>query len=182
MDTPALRDTLIDAALELLEREGDVPSLRAVARTAGVSAMAPYRHFPDKAGLLAAVATHGFELLYRTLSEADRQADAREALVAQGLAYIDFARAHPALFGLMYSQQYGSATPEAVVKSYDVLAHRVAAIVPKHAAAATLACRALVQGMAMIEMKRRLLSAKPEDVGVALRLFVAGLDDRAPAV
>jgi hypothetical protein len=29
------------------------PGLRAVARAAGVSAMAPYRHFPDKTALLA---------------------------------------------------------------------------------------------------------------------------------
>ncbi|WP_423787484.1 TetR/AcrR family transcriptional regulator, partial [Klebsiella pneumoniae] len=44
-----LRATLVEAALDLLEHGvGDV-SLRAVARAAGVSAMAPYRHFPDKA-------------------------------------------------------------------------------------------------------------------------------------
>jgi AcrR family transcriptional regulator len=44
-----LRTTLIAAALKILEAEKAEPSLRAVARAAGVSAMAPYRHFTDKA-------------------------------------------------------------------------------------------------------------------------------------
>ena len=44
----------------MLEAQSEEPSLRAVARAAGVSAMTPYRHFPDKTALLAAVADHGF--------------------------------------------------------------------------------------------------------------------------
>jgi AcrR family transcriptional regulator len=55
-----LRETLIVEALRMLEAGSEEPTLRAVARAAGVSAMAPYRHFPDKAGLMAAVANRGF--------------------------------------------------------------------------------------------------------------------------
>jgi AcrR family transcriptional regulator len=169
-----LRETLIAEALKMLETEQEEPSLRAVARAAGVSAMAPYRHFPDKAGMMAAVADHGFQRLRSALAMADDQPDAREALVAQGLAFIDFARKNPALFRLMYSSEYGSASTEAVRGTYDVLARRVAGIVPKQAAAATLACRALVQGIAAIELSGRLM-ASPGDIAVALRLFVSGL-------
>lgn len=170
----ALRETLIAAALDILEAEREAPSLRAVARAAGVSAMAPYRHFPDKAGLLAAVADHGFQRLKSALMLADDQDDAREALFAQGMAFIDFARAHPALFRLMYSHQYGHASTDAVRDTYEVLARRVAGILPAQAAAATLACRSLVQGLATIELSGRRM-AEPDDVAIALRLFVCGL-------
>lgn len=166
---------MIAAALELLEAKMEEPSLRAVARAAGVSAMAPYRHFPDKTALLAAVADHGFKILRAALEVADNQPDAREALFAQGMAFIEFARTNPALFRLMYSHQYGRASADAVQDSHDVLARRVAGILPTHAAAATLACRSLVQGMAMIELSGRLVPAEPDDVALALRLFVSGL-------
>ncbi|MGX5803420.1 TetR/AcrR family transcriptional regulator [Bradyrhizobium sp. Arg314] len=170
-----LRETLIEAALSILEAESAEPSLRAVARAAGVSAMAPYRHFPDKAGLLAAVASRGFEMLRSALNAADDRPDAREALFAQGMAFIDFARMNPALFRLMYSHQYGHADTHAVQGTYEVLATRVAGILPAHATAATLACRSLVQGMATIELSGRLMPAERDDVANALRLFVSGL-------
>ena len=170
-----LRNTLIAAALRILEAEREEPSLRAVARAAGVSAMAPYRHFADKAGLLAAVADHGFESLKSVLIAADDQPDPREALFAQGMAFIDFARSNPALFRLMYSHQYGRAGSDAVQATYEILAKRVAGIVPMHAAAATLACRSLVQGMATIELSGRLAPAELDDIAIALRLFVSGL-------
>jgi AcrR family transcriptional regulator len=166
---------LIAAALNILRADKEEPSLRAVARAAGVSAMAPYRHFPDKAGLLAAVADHGFNVLRSALVAADDQPDAREALFAQGMAYIDFARRNPALFRLMYSHQYGSASTAAVQATYEVLARRVAGILPAHAAAATLACRSIVQGIAAIELSGRLAPSEPADVAIAVRLFVSGL-------
>jgi AcrR family transcriptional regulator len=174
----ALRETLIAAALNILEADGEEPSLRAVARAVGVSAMAPYRHFVDKAGLLAAVADHGFKLLGSALIAADDQPDAREALYAQGMAYIDFARTNPGLFRLMYSHQYGNASTEAVRRTYEVLAKRVAGILPTHAAAAALACRSLVQGLAAIELSGRLAPSEPDDIPAAVRLFVSGLGAR----
>lgn len=177
MDTGnGLRETLISAALGILETESEEPTLRAVARASGVSAMAPYRHFSDKADLLAAVASRGFEMLLSALAVADREPDAREALFAQGMAFISFARANPALFRLMYSRQYGHAGMDTVQRTYQVLASRVAAILPARAVpAAVLACRALVQGMATIDTMDRLAPAGPDDVALALRLFVSGL-------
>jgi len=172
-----LRKRLIAAALKILEADRVEPSLRAVARAAGVSPMAPYRHFADKAALLAAVASHGFEILRNALIVADDQPDDRKALFAQGMAFIDFARTNPALFRLMYSHQYGFADSDAVWGSYEVLARRVARILPTHVAAATLACRSLVQGMASIELSGRLTPAEPDDIAIAIRLFVSGLGE-----
>ena len=177
MDTHvALRETLIAAALRILEADGTEPSLRAVARSAGISAMTPYRHFPDKAGLMAAVADHGFEQLKRALIVADDRPDPREALFAQGMAFIDFARGNPALFRLMYSHEYGSAGTDAVQGTYEVLARRVSSLLSTQAVAATLACRSLVQGLATIESSGRLAPAKADDIAIALRLFVSGLE------
>ena len=53
-----LRAACLDAAMSLLEEGTEATlSLRAVARRAGVSANAPYRHYRDKDELLAALAT-----------------------------------------------------------------------------------------------------------------------------
>ena len=55
-----LRQALLTAAVELLKtKDAKSLSLREVARAAGVSHTAPYRHFEDKAALLAAIAQEG---------------------------------------------------------------------------------------------------------------------------
>ena len=68
-----LRQALIRSALEILSQAGVAGlSLRAAARRARVSAMAPYRHFADKEALLAAVAEYGFQHLAGRLAAAAR--------------------------------------------------------------------------------------------------------------
>src|SRR6476469_8276563 len=63
-----LKRALTEAALELVKEKGPKGfTLREVARRAGVSAAAPYRHFADKSQLLAAVATQGFVQLHEAL-------------------------------------------------------------------------------------------------------------------
>lgn len=70
-----LRAALVETAVRLVQREGiEALSLRSVARLAGVSAAAPYRHFADKRALLAAVAEEGFRLLASALRDAARAA------------------------------------------------------------------------------------------------------------
>ncbi|WP_091612797.1 TetR/AcrR family transcriptional regulator [Amycolatopsis saalfeldensis] len=100
----ALRESLLDACLHLIETEGiGAVSLRRVARDAGVSPRAPYNHFPDRASLLAALSGRGFEELARQLEAARATADAPvPALVALVRAYLGFARARPAYFSLMF--------------------------------------------------------------------------------
>ncbi|MDQ1921243.1 TetR/AcrR family transcriptional regulator [Massilia pseudoviolaceinigra] len=96
-----LRKTLLEVADQLID-EGDAGafSLREVARRAGVSPPATYRHFGDKQALLAAVAQKGFEDFGRALSEAIGAAD--DPLAAMGQAYVRFAVARPGRFRLMY--------------------------------------------------------------------------------
>lgn len=96
-----LRTALLDAADGLLD-EGDAGaiSLREVARRAGVSAPATYRHFKDKEDLLAALATRGFEAFKKALGDAI--SNAGDPLAAMGQAYVRFALARPGRFRLMY--------------------------------------------------------------------------------
>ena len=102
----ALRAALLDAGeRELAEAGPEAFSLRRVARRAGVSHAAPAHHFGDVGGLLTALAGRGFE---RLLALADRRAaaagpGAEERLMAYGLAYMDFAREHTALFRLCFA-------------------------------------------------------------------------------
>ncbi len=99
-----LSRALVSAGRRILEREGpDALSLRAVAREAGVSPAAPYHHFKDKSELLEAVAHEGWEELGEAVKEARKRAsDAHVALGEIGVAYVSFARQHPALYRIMY--------------------------------------------------------------------------------
>ena len=57
-----LRNALLEAALLILEREGEAGlGLRDLARAVGVSPAAPYRHFDNRAALLEALAVTGFQ-------------------------------------------------------------------------------------------------------------------------
>ena len=90
-----LRPALLRAASRLLEKEGPAAlSLRDLARRAGVSHNAPYRHFPDREALLAALAADGFRRLGEALAGASRR--------EMGEAYVRFALEHPQLFRLMF--------------------------------------------------------------------------------
>ncbi len=67
-------------------------TLREIARRAGVSHNAPYRHFRDKDALLAAVAAQGFRELTRAMRvPGERPSKALDKLKQSGLAYVAFA-------------------------------------------------------------------------------------------
>ena len=100
-----LRRALLDAALVLLQtKDMEGLSLREVARQAGVSHTAPYRHFADKAALLAAVAEEGFITFGEYLNEAVTQANADPigSLMSTGEAYVRYALEHPTHFRVMF--------------------------------------------------------------------------------
>jgi AcrR family transcriptional regulator len=156
-----LRAALIEAGLDLLREVGPAAlSLRAAARKAGVSAMAPYRHFADKDDLLAAVAAHGFRLFGGALAGSSAaQAGANDALRAQGVAYVRFATAEPALFRLMFGPVIGGeagleALKGAGAPAFDQLRAGVAAAMPGLEAQAredfVLACWSIVHGLSCL--------------------------------
>jgi AcrR family transcriptional regulator len=80
-------------------------SLRDVARRAGVSHGAPAHHFRNKAGLLTAFATAGYQLLAESVIAAVAEsgaADGAAELAAIGRGYVRFAVGHPAHFEVMF--------------------------------------------------------------------------------
>lgn len=99
-----LREALLKAAIRLIAEVGPTAfTLREVARRAGVSHNAPYRHFRDKDDLLAAVAAQGFrELTQAMLDGAGQQSDAIQRLKGAGLAYVRFALRRPEHFTVMF--------------------------------------------------------------------------------
>ncbi len=100
-----LRRAIVATAMAMLQEGGDWQfTLREVARRAGVSHAAPYKHFPDKAALLGEVALTGFDQL--RLALAATHAAASDGLGAEFAAmmraYLAFGEANPALYRLMF--------------------------------------------------------------------------------
>ena len=112
-----LRPVLVDTAVELARTTGpDGVVLREVARRAGVSHNAAYRHFDDRAALLAEVADRAMadlEQAMRTRVDAvaidDPVARAVERLGETGRAYVEFAIREPGLFEVAFTAPEGDA-------------------------------------------------------------------------
>ena len=95
-----LRPALLRAAIETIDMSGAAAmSMREVARRAGVTHAAATYHFGDRAGVLAAVAAEGFEIL---AAELQAVRDEERGFLEMGIAYVRFALAHPAHFEVMY--------------------------------------------------------------------------------
>jgi AcrR family transcriptional regulator len=99
-----LREALLEAAIRLIAEVGPTAfTLREVARRAGVSHNAPYRHFQDRDDLIAAVAAQGYrELTQAMVESAARKSDAVERLKYAGLGYVTFALRRPEHFTVMF--------------------------------------------------------------------------------
>ena len=100
-----LRAALLDASLALIRKEGlHGFTLREVARRAGVSHAAPYRHFRNKNDLLAAIAEDGFNRFTAKMREAASKGDSPlERLQMAGIAYVQFGLDRPEEFEVVCS-------------------------------------------------------------------------------
>ena len=157
-----LRAAAIEAGLKLLEeREADDLGLREVARAVGVSATALYRHFPDKAALLAALAGAGLDRLAAAQRAAAEAAGGGPAgFAATGRAYVRFALANPALFRLLFSAAIPAGDPfkrrpEEMPEAFRMLLDNAARLAPPDSGAdaaplIALEAWALVHGLATL--------------------------------
>ena len=98
-----LREACILEALKIIENAGvEGLSLREVSRRLGVSHQAPYKHFPSRDHILAEIVSRAFDSFAAHLDARPVTGDAYQDLGSMGLAYFEYARAHPLQYRLMF--------------------------------------------------------------------------------
>jgi AcrR family transcriptional regulator len=161
-----------------------------VARRAGVSHAAPYKHFPDKGALLAELAALGFDDLRTVLTGAIGKPGraARAELIAAAKAYVQFGADNPSLYRLMFSADVDKKSSAKLDEAGAGAFAELAGILergqesdafrkqPVHGQAA--AAWALVHGFTLLSIDGQLL---PEKVGskpidAALACLLEGLE------
>jgi AcrR family transcriptional regulator len=164
-----LRAACVRAAMELLEERGEAAlSLRAVARRAGVSPAAPYRHYADREALVSAVAAVGYRQLAERLAAAHPSPSTPEQLASVATAYVQFALERPALFRIMFGEPCDRDNDERVAATAAVSLY-VRAIVERgfpqaDADALATAVWALVHGLAFLHLDGKLDAPSPAAV------------------
>ena len=175
-----LRDALIRAAMELLEESGETDlSLRAVARRAGVSPAAPYRHYADREALVSAVAAVGYGELAQRLAAAHPSPSTPDQLASVATAYVQFALERPGLFRTMFTEPCDRDNDERVAATAAVSAY-VRAIVARtfpeaEPDALATAIWALVHGLAFLFLDGKLDAPTPAAVAERITATVRAL-------
>ena len=161
--TTTTRETLLEAALQLLEERGPgALRIRDLSEAVGKSTMGVYTHFGSKQGLLEQLYLHGFSGLEDRLKAVASAGNGRQGLLAFALAYRGFALDNEALYGLMFER----ATPDFIpsddsrmagLTTFEMLAERIADWQPALADPASIAhlVWAAMHGLVSIELMHR---------------------------
>lgn len=174
-----LRATLLVNAMEMLE-EGTPFSLRALARRAGVSQTAPYRHFEDRDALETALAADGFiDLKAALVGQGDGIPATVDGLVDFAVAYVAFALRRPAIFRLMFGNECTDSAPavvEAAQELRDLLATALCNVFESEDMdALATACWALVHGLAVLHLDGKLDVSDAEATAERVRATFAAV-------
>jgi AcrR family transcriptional regulator len=160
------RDAILAAALEIISTEGvEALSLREVARRVDYSPAGLYEYFGSKEEIIAAMISDGYRRLSLHLSQTSTDLPPYERLIELGAAYIEFARANPQHYLLMFT-----ALPEwwiegkvNVGSAYQTLVDTVQAgieqgiFIPRDGLGLeemSYTCWAIVHGMAMLQLNQ----------------------------
>lgn len=158
--TPRRRE-IVEAARRILERDGESAlTMRRLAAELGMKAPSLYKHFPDKGSLELELIVLGFEESAAAF-EAALATRPRSQITALGVAYREYARAHPHIYRLMTDRplprerlpvglEYRAAAP---------LAQAMGSV------AGARAAWALAHGLAMLEINGRFRA--DADIGAA---------------
>jgi AcrR family transcriptional regulator len=186
-----LRRAVIETAQNMLrEDRGWQFTLREVARRAGVSHTAPYKHFPDKAALLAELGTLGFNALRDHILQtvAGKFHPGRAEFMAAARAYFDFGADNPSLYRLMFSGELDkTAFPGLDAAAMSAFAELVGILDRGQKAGAfkaqpvqgqAAASWALLHGFTMLAIDGQLLPQKvgPEPIDAVLTCMLEGLE------
>lgn len=155
--------------MELLEESGETGlSLRAVARRAGVSPAAPYRHYADREALVSAVAALGYRELAERLAAAHPSPSTPKELTSVAVAYVQFAIERPALFRLMFGEPCDRDNDERIAETAAVALYLrgiVGRVFPgADVEAMATATWALVHGLAFLHLDGKLDASTPSAV------------------
>lgn len=196
-----LREALIRAALDLIAEKGPSGFTFAdAARSAGVSAAAPYRHFRDRDALIADVAMRGFERFEAELTRAwnDGSPNPMRAYENIGKAYLAFARTEPAFYSAMFESGLPMDTSPELSKAADgafavlrqateVLCSEMPAKSRPPSMMMALHVWGMTHGIAALfgrgDAARRKLPMSPEELleaGMLIYLQGLGIGDKAP--
>ena len=186
-----LGNALLDAASAVIAEHGVAQlKMRDLTRRIGVSHGAPANHFKGRDALLVALAIQGFERLTerQRVALAERHATPGAALIAIGIAYVQFAAEFPSHFEVMFQRKLlnDPALAEVAGRCFQQLLAAVAALAPAPVAAAkparsgarrehelvALGSWALVHGLATLQAQG-LLPAGGEGDDVATRVLRA---------
>ena len=100
-----LRDALLEAAVALAGEIGpEQVTVREVARRAGVSSAAPFRHFASKTALMTAVAEEAMRRMLAETAQRIAEAEGEDPLVrfsALAKGYLDFVLKYPTHFRIL---------------------------------------------------------------------------------
>jgi AcrR family transcriptional regulator len=163
--------------MELLEEDGAAAlSLRAVARRAGVSPGAPYRHYADRDALISAVAAVGYRELAQHLAAAHPAPSTPDDLAAVAVAYVEFALDRPALFRVMFGEPCDRDSSERVA-AVAAISEYLGAIVRQafpgaNQEAMSTAMWALVHGLAFLHLDGKFDASTPAVVSARVRAAV----------
>lgn len=158
-----LRETLLRAAERMIDTGLDRDfSLRELAREAGVSHAAPYKHFTDRREIVLALAERWMNDFVSVQRASSIPADAGANLMALGVAYVRYAHAHPSRFAVIFDPSINrpGAPPTAgfahAVQEHTQLLHSAveqaarAGVVSDAAPATAAALWSLVHGLATL--------------------------------
>jgi AcrR family transcriptional regulator len=195
--TTTTRETLLEAALRLVEERGPgALRIRDLSEAVGKSTMGVYTHFGSKQGLLEQLYLHGFSRLEDRLKTVASAGNGRQELVAFALTYREFALDNEALYGLMFERGAPDFIPSdesrmAGLKTFEMLARRIAEWQPDltdPAPSAHLVWGAM-HGLVSIELMHRRwggplvahLQGDPlQNFETAIDSLIAGLDADRP--
>jgi len=176
-----LKSALIEAGKHLIKEDGvEALSLRGLAQFVGVSHMAPYAHFKNKAYLLLGICISGFEDLAARLESVSADLAPEQRILEYGTQYLAFALENPKLYRLMLSQSLQPAStddddPDALSQAgqrpFNILREAFAELTPDDQEQTIRAQGAwsMVHGMAALLIEGRLVL--PE--GMSLKEFLA---------
>lgn len=179
-----LRAALLATAMRMLE-SGETFSLRAVAREAGVSPTAPYRHFADRDALESALAAQGLRDLTADLAGDGIPPSTPEDIADLAVAYVEFALRRPALFRVMFGNACDVGSEERVQAAaaiHELLRAAVARVFPdRDPDALASAGWALAHGMAYLHVDGKLAARTPGEIADRVRAAFSAIVGARPA-